>query len=321
MSHKPLTPMRVLQISPSHGENCGIAFFAENLQRQMQQIGIDMETVSHTKSVSGYDVILLHHHTDLISDAEVTELCTTSLRPVVLFAHVNGIDGLCQNVDGIIAMCPGMVEPTETPVHIFPHPAWTPKYLEDRTALRQELGYPDDALIVATNGFLKFERQFVEIISALLPHARTNNWFVDLITSPWRLTSPGLIERFVNLRDHSRERFRFQHSFLDSRTLNRRLQACDLLWCWTAAASSPYASGVISDQYASGTRIFAADKQQHEHVLSLPNVVRAPGRLEDFVDQLLAELRCGPGQRHDPAPVSWDNCITGIAKFLRTFAI
>jgi hypothetical protein len=309
--------MKVLQISTTWGRDCGISLFADNLQTHLQRAGIEMTTVTALPSGIRADIILLQHHEELMSDDEVIALAEITPVPLVLFAHSGGIESLCRYVDGLVAMCLGMVGPTDKPIHVFPHPAWVPPHLEDRNNLRREFGLPEARLVVGTHGFLKFERQFAEIIETLLLEARRNDWFIELITSPWRLNSLGLIPQLESLRQQNPEYFRFEYAFLDTAMLNRRLQACDLLWCWTEAPSSPYASGVISDQYASGTRVLAADKQQHGHVLGLPNTVAGPGELAPFIDSLVAELRHGGRQRHDPASVSWENCIDGFASFLQ----
>lgn len=312
--------MKVLQIAAIEGHGCGIGLFAEKLRAHMRGAGVEIETATGLPRDVRADVVLLHHHEELFSSDQVVSLAAACPVPAVLFAHAGGTDRLTALFDGCVAMCPGTIGSTDTPTHVFPHPAWIPRRLEERNALRREFGLPERRTIAGTNGFLKFERQFVEVAEALLPEARRNDWFLELLVSPWRVESPGLLPRLNDLHTRDADHFRFQHAFLDAETLNRRLQACDLLWCWTAAPSSAYASGVISDQYASGTRVIAADKQQHSHVLTLPNAVAAPDTLGAFVESLVDELRSGPRQRHDPTPVSWEHCVHDLAAFLRDVA-
>jgi hypothetical protein len=309
--------MKILQVVTTYGQNCGIAFFASHLQEQMEKIGIEVKTVSTVNGdLPSADILLLQHHSDLLNHESVSTLCERSRCPVVLFAHSDGIDMLSNKVDGFVAMCPGMIPETDRPTHVFPHPTWIPECLEDRTVLRKRFGLPIKSMIIGANGFLKFERQFVEILNILLPYAKDNNWFVDLMTSPWYIDSPSLIPKFEKLQSTYSTCFRFEYAYLNKEILNQKLQACDLLWCWTRAPSSPYASGVISDQYASGTRIFAADKLQHRHVLKLPNVIRGSDRLEPFIEQLIVEIKRNKRNRHDPSPISWDRCIDELASFL-----
>lgn len=309
----------VLQIAHQSRE-CGIDLFAGTLHDQMECSGVRVETVSAMPIHVNADIVLLQYHDELFSDGEVFSISNCSPVPLVLFAHSEVAGAVVPNIDGLMAMCDGMFSTTDKPTLIFPHPAWTPTHTEDRQTLLREFGMPVDRKIVATHGFLKFERQFVEIISALIPHARRNSWLVKLLTSPWRLDSPGLVSQLESLSDKNPDHFGFDYAFIDTPTLNRRLQACDLLWCWTAAPSSPYASGVISDQYASGTRIFAADKMQHNHVLNLPNVVTGPNTLEGFINGLIAEAGICHGQRHDPSAVSWEGCVSDIVTYLRRIA-
>lgn len=305
--------MKILQIVATYGQDCGIAFFAGNLQEQLEKIGIEVKTIAAVYGdIPEADIILLQHHAELVDNESVISLCERCQHPVVLFAHSDGIDILSNIVDGFVAMCPGMIPATDKPTHIFPHPAWVPGSLEDRAILRNRFGLPIESIIIGTNGFLKFERQFVEILTVLLPQAKDNGWLVNLLTSPWYIDSPGLKAELEKLQSAYSTCFRFEYASWDKKTLNQRLQACDMLWCWTRAPSSSYASGVISDQYASGTRIFAADKRQHGHVLELPNVVSGPDRLEPFIEQLIAEIKRGKRQRHDPSPISWDRCINGL---------
>lgn len=308
--------MKVLQISITSGQDCGIALFSSNLQKQLRCIGIDVKTVNTFSPKDKPDIILLQHHEELITEADVIALINASSAPVILFAHSNGINILQNHVDGIVAMCPNIIKSTDTPTYFFPHPAWVPSHLENRSDLRREFNLPHNRIIIGTNGFLKFERQFEEIIEALLPEASINDWFIELITSPWRLNSPGLITKLTKMQMENPLNFRFEHNFLDTETLNRRLQACDLLWCWTQAPSSPYASGVISDQYASGTRIIAADKLQHRHILGLPNTDVGPDSISPFIEHLLLGLHKKEHQRHDPILVSWGNFMSGLATFL-----
>jgi hypothetical protein len=313
--------MKVLQISKTRGHDCGIALFADNLQKQARRAGIHIENSSGWAQSSDADLVLLHHHDELFSDGEVSSLASACTVPIVLFAHSDGAGRFSDVLQGFVAMCPGMIGPISKPVGIFPHPAWVPNRLEDRASLRMEFKLPQTRPVVGTNGFLKFERQFAEIAGALLPEVRRNRWFLELITSPWRLESRGVLAELESLRREYADCFRFEYTFLESETLNRRLQSCDLLWCWTAASSSPYGSGVIADQYASGTRIIAADKLQHAHILGLPNTVVGPAELLPFVRCITTELAGGRFERHDPFPVSWENWTEGFRSFLEVVLV
>jgi hypothetical protein len=169
---------------------------------------------------------------------------------------------------------------------------------------------------VATSGFLRFDRRFPEVLAKLLPGAAEIGWGIQLVTSPWHRPSPGLLDDLISLRDQHGARFWHFHEHLSEVDLNRRLQAADLLWCWSSAPPLPYASGVVSQMYGSGTRIVVADRPQHEHILGLPNIVRAPEDLTAFVDELLRQMCHHQRTRHDPTVISWRQQASRIACFL-----
>jgi hypothetical protein len=309
--------MRIRQIGAGDPARCGIALFARTLEAELRRQGFEIETVDTLERDSGADLVLLHHHPELFADADVFALARACLRPFVLFAHA-GIDArLAEAAHATVTMAREMIDGAAIPLHVMRHPAWTPPALEDRAQLRAKFGLPHDAMILGTSGFLKLERRFPDLVAALLTEAAAHDWVVQLVTSPWRLESHGLLDALAALSRAHPGRFVHVHAHLDPPTLNRRLQACDLLWCWTDAPSEPYASGVASDHYASGTRMVIAKKRQHAHVLALPNVVCAPGALEPFVDALIAEARRGERRRHAPAPIAWDAEAAALANFLR----
>jgi hypothetical protein len=311
-----MSTMRVIQISPTMGMYCGIALFAERLAAELRTLDISVETVPDSNGVVDADVVLIQHHVELLDDDKVKAICSRAEYPVVLFAHSTGIEGVINIVDGVMTMSSGIVPDTDTPALVFPHPARTPKSLSGRTALRAQLGVPSNRKIVGTCGFLKFERQIAEILSAILPYAAKSAWFVQVTTSPWYIESPGLVDEIAAFARRYPGHFGHEHRHLVEEELNLCLQACDLLWCWTKAPSSPYASGVASDLYASGSRIVAADKTQHEHILRLPNVVRAPALLDTFLEELVCQMQRGTSERHDPSPVSWTQHILTVARFI-----
>lgn len=312
-------------MSRTDGQACGIAYFARTLHERLEARGVNGFVVREPDSGprAAGDVVLVHHHWDLFADDEVRAACRAGGAPVVLFAHEPGAEAFTEAA-GLATMTPGAPPAASVPVFTAMHPAWLPPALCDRGALRRALGLPPDRLVVGTSGFLRFERQLPELVRSLAPVAAAEGWFVELVTTPWKEPSPGLVEELSELAAEHRAVFRFNTEILDAASLNHRLQACDLLWSWTATPSRPYASGALADQYASGTRVFAASKQQCEPVLWLPNAVRGPDGMPEFADALREEARRlaawraqhGDTPRHDPSPVSWGRFLDGFAPFL-----
>lgn len=310
--------MKIVQISPTAGEACGIAIWADDLGAHLAGHGFTVRTSrldGPAADLRDADVLLVQHHDEFLVDDGLVALCRAAPCPVVLFAHSGVSDALLGAVDAVLAMSPGLVPGDAPPSLVFPHPAFTAD-LEARSALRAEFGLPPTGKVLGSCGFLKFDRQFVELLGLLLPRLAEVDASVHLMTSPWRLDSPGVLDGIAELGAAHPGRLRHVHRMLDDVEMHRRLQACDLLWCWTRAPSESYASGVVSRLYASGSRVAAADKAQHEHVLGLPNAVRAPASLPEFVDVLVAEVSAPVVARHDPDPVSWRHVVPQVTGFL-----
>lgn len=271
--------LEVLQVSPSDGERCGIAFFARDLATELAGVGVRVSTMRSVRDavrIPAPDLVLVHHHDELLTSEDVGELRRAVDGPLVLLAHAPGSEAFLDTVDGLVTMVPGSHPHSDRPVLSIVHPAWTPAELVPRRHLLAQPDTPSDIRKVGTTGFLKFDRQLVEVVSALLPRAVELDWRISVHTSPWRVESPGVLERLGELRVATPRHVVHEHRYLPHEVLNQRFQACDLLWCWTREPSSAYASGVASCLYASGSRMVVADKLQHHHVLELPNVVRAP---------------------------------------------
>jgi hypothetical protein len=312
--------MKVLQIANTFGQRCGVGNLAQHTEDALKRLGVNVQTSTELVTDAQSDVVLLHHEWGLFPDSSVIyQFCSSIKQSVIMFSHSPGTEKFAHMLAGFVTMCPGVVNQVGKPVFEFPHPAWVPGKLEDRMKMKTRYGLADKGIVIGSSGFLFHRREFPEILSRILPIASENNWFIDLVTSRWLhpiLTIESQLDQL--LRDYPLT-FRYGKKFLNSKQLNMRLQACDLLWCWASTPSTPYASGVASDQYASGTRIVITDKQQHHHVSSLPNVVRAPTNLEDFVDALIVEAGKNHFPRHPPEPVSWKHWTSQLVGFLAQF--
>ena len=309
--------MRIVQVSPSHGRLCGVAVFADSMATALTASGMEVRTVPSISRPCDADICLLQYHSELMTPDELNTTLSRAHAPVAVVAHSPMLDRALGRIAGVLAMAEGLFsDPASVPTLTFPHPAFAPEVLSNRVAIRQQFGLPADLPIVAASGFLRFDRRFPDILARLLPEAAEIGWGIQLVTSPWYMPSPGLLADLVRLHDQHDAQFWHVHEHLSEADLNRRLQAADLLWCWSPPPLMPYASGVISQMYGSGTQIVAADRPQHEHVLGLPNVVRAPGDLTSFVHELLRQMRSYKRTRHDPTVISWRQQIGRIAYFL-----
>jgi hypothetical protein len=274
--------MKVLQVSPSYRETCGIGHFSRNLETALRDSYVDVSTTTSLTPANGFDVAVIQHEWGLFPRMEdLHTFCAQSPVPVVLFAHSGGVESFAESVDGFIAMHEGIVRSVERPSLVIPHPAWTPPILEDRQQLRNRFGLGDKSLVVGSSGFITGFRQFPEILARLLPVLRDEDGFVELVIakcgSHWYSEVERVERELDRLRCEYPENLRYDGRFLSNEELNLRLQACDVLWCFTNRASSAAASGAAADQYASGTTMVLADIDQHRPVISKFDCLRPRG--------------------------------------------
>ncbi|QBY00143.1 hypothetical protein E2K80_04820 [Rhodophyticola sp. CCM32] len=309
-----MTPsLRILQIATTLHEPCGIGYFAQRMGTALSKAGAQVRTVDGFVEQQA-DVIIVHHHGELVPSATLRAFAYQARAPVVLMPHDDTCGSLYGDVSAVVALTPELIAGAKRS-YWFPHPSETFRTGTARSKLRERYGLPKEKLILGTNGFLKYERSFDIVTAAVLK--ALPEVAVSLVLSPWRLPSPGLLEKLVVLCESHPGRLNLAYEKWSDQERFDRLRACDLLWCWVDAPSSPYASGVVSDQYASGTRLVTTDKSQHRHVLSLPNVVTAPPNLEGFLDTLIAAAR-QPCLRHDPEVIAWERQMPGLLEFLES---
>jgi hypothetical protein len=314
--------MKVLQVSPSYRESCGIGHFSRNLEAALRDSSVDMSTTTSLTPANGFDVTVIQHEWGLFPSMEdVYAFCAQSPVPVVLFAHSGGVERFAESVDGYIAMHEGIVSSVERPSLVIPHPTWAPPILEDRQRLRERFGLGDKSLVVGSSGFITGFRQFPDILARLLPALREEDGFVELVIAKcagrWYSEGERVERELDRLRCQYPDSFRYDGRFLSNEELNLRLQACDLLWCFTNRASSAYSSGAAVDQYASGTTMILADIDQHRHVIARSGVIAAGADIHGFVDTILSAIRERHFPRHDPAVYSWADASREVADFLR----
>lgn len=277
----------------------------------MGQIGVKISTFQSLNqlatAIASYELILIHHHDELYSDDSLAHIRQNFHIPVIAFAHSTNPTRLWGLVDAIITMgVPNVFDAPENML-VIAHPAWVPSSpRRRRTESERSIG---------TSGFLKFDRQLPEIVLSILPSAQALGWRIKIHASPWRIASPGLLESLRAIERQASANLEVTYAYLRQDELNERLSQCDILWCWTREPSAPYASGVASSLYASGTRVVVADKLQHHHILALPNVVRAPADIDGFVRVLIDEMRASNVPKHDPDPISWRHQAWKIRRF------
>ena len=312
--------MRILQVCPSLNRPCGVGNFARNVESALREAGVSITTSEQYTHASMHDLVLVQHEFALYSTEGLKSWLRTQPGSKALFAHSPGADAFAEEVGGFVTLSGGMIDAPRSTL-VLPHPGWSAPNLLDRTTLKDEFGWSGRRCVVGTNGFISPSRQYDAVLWRLLDFAVEQDAliYVHCPLHGSHDSRPGYRDQELRLLEMARkypEHLELNMRFVDQESLDRRLQACDLLWCWTATPSKPYGSGTCSDQYGSGTRLVVVQKQQHWQVLGLPNVVAAPDNIDAFVDVLKSEMLQGNFARHDPAPLSWKTFAERLIAFL-----
>jgi len=309
--------LNVLQIVSTLGQPCGIANFARSLECECNSSQIKMTSQDNFNAGDHFDLVLLQHEWSIVRTEEAKAFCRRCPVPVVLFGHTADVSCFDEEVAGYIVMDRRIAGQTQKPVLTISHPGFVPKVLEDRRELRIRYALPTNRLVVGTSGFLLPSRSFPWFLEELLREAVANYFFVCLLAPDHKGTTQNdklTVQRLAAA--HPGHLF-YEDRFLPREELNLRLQACDLVWCWTEiSGEKPYASGVASDMYGSGTRMVLCARPQHDFILPLPNVVRAEPKREVMLSTLLAEIKAGHRDRHDPQRVGWPQVAKQVVNFL-----
>lgn len=303
--------MKILQVIPSYKKVCGVFFFACNLEFHLQKEGLDIETAECFRD--GYDLYLVHYIKPFYGSDILQFRANSSKRVVLFFHHERHREHWTRGLaEGYIAMNEGILRQCKERKLIVPLPAFV-QDLRNREELKKQYGL-ENRFTIGSNGFVCKKRCFVKIVDQLLADT---DCFVDLLATRHHEWDHVDIENQLYLRmNDNPDRFRCDFSKLSHSDLNYRLQACDLLWCWTDTASSSYGSAVASDHFGSGTRMILPNLSQHKHVFRNQNVVVTEPSLDQFIKVLIAEANAGHNTRHDPQMLSWDAISPKIALFL-----
>lgn len=313
--------MKVLQVSPTYGEACGIGNFSAALQEQADDLGLFFQTErDFQKYDNGFDLVLLHHEHSFFPVERLRSKLVRIDAPVVMFLH-SPSDGCLESLaDGFVCMNKGMVS-TDKPFLETYIPGYVPLHLSDRRSVKRELGLSSFDAVVGTSCFVSPRRELSRMVSILGATFKYNNWCLFLNTPRhYRHSRQVGLQRAYNSLRRAAAKFgrnvKIDAKFRSQDERCRRLQACDLLWCFTSVPPKQYASSACSDLYGTGVRLIVSKLPQHESVLELDNAVTTSRGIEGFCKELVNQVSTGNFPRHDPLPIGWTSWFPSFYKFL-----
>jgi len=119
------------------------------------------------------------------------------------------------------------------------------------------------------------------------------------------------------------EQIRIDSDFIDDKTLNEKMQACDLLWAWNIYPENYTfcTSGIAADMYGARRPLIVKNSGHYYNIAKKENVYRGSPNPEEFADQVLILARKKDELRvpENVEEISWKNMSEKYIDFFNKF--
>lgn len=317
--------LKIAQQVESMGERCGCNEYASRLNDALNSKSNVESHIFLNKPRKDYDVMAIHYEPGLFGDnpQKLPQLLQTSplKGKSMIVHHSRQLQDFYSALDGCVLHHVNQLELLtqqgfETPwmYDLIPHPAL---YFErqDKADLRNKYNLPNDKKILGTAGFISGTGKRLPLLVKILLSNLGDDEFLYLTTAFWkssRLSSDkeSTIKQTVEEMGME-DNFRIDTEFVDPKTLNEKMQCCDLLFSWNTSTPETYGSqsGIAMDMMAASKTIvknvphYAAAKETE-------NVEIGRSHPKKFAEDVLQLLR-NDTKLNDLTPreeiVTWDD--------------
>jgi hypothetical protein len=247
-------------------------------------------------------------------------LSNNKLKTIVITVHHSrNIKSLYNAVEGFIFHSKDQVDSYPYDYKVIPHPALVyPK--EDKEELREEFDLPLDKKIIGTAGFITGAGKNLPSTVREIVKRLNDDEFLYLCTSMWKGGDRGRLDEIMTevKRLGKESQFKIETEFLEPKELNRRLQACDLLYNWCAVGPNEInsQSGMASDMYGSGVKMIVKDCGHYSYIASRNKVLVGRVNPEEFAEDVINALRTADlSDVQNPKHLSWEEKIKDYVKY------
>ena len=146
--------------------------------------------------------------------------------------------------------------------------------------------------------------------------------FLYFATSMWKGGDMGNKKVILDkVKEYGKEdNFKIDTGFVDDKTLNEKLQACDLLFAWNALNIPGSQSGIAADMYGSRTKMIVKDSQHYSFIGSQDKVLVGRPEPKDFIEDVLNTARNEDlTDTQDPEWLSWQKQIDNYIAYFEDF--
>jgi len=316
--------MKVAIQCSSIGQRCGIYTYTCRLEKALKKKGIKTE-VFYNRPLNDFDIISLQYEPGIIKPNKMMGFLQSYSQPIVVTAHHIGyLPQIYHMIDGIVFHDESQFKGTEPWNYtIIPHPAIVyPK--KNKSRLRKKYDLPQDKLIVGTAGFITGTGKNLPLIVEEILKRLNKDEFLYLITAYWKAGDMGRereIKRVVK-KLGKEDNFRIDTEFVDEKTLNEKMQCCDLLFAWNMTTPNHYGSqsGIASDMYGSWTKLIVKDTPHYNFIKKQEGVLVGRIKPNEFAEDVIKALRSEDlDDVPDPTWLSWDNQVEKYIEYFKEF--
>jgi len=273
------------------------------------------------------DMAVIQYEPGMISPETIISFAKIYTKnPIILMVHHSGgIEKLFDSVDGAIFFSELQIpEEWKDISTVIEHPALVFKN-KSKKSMRKKFKLPKDKTIIGTAGFIYGTNKRLELIAEPLLKNLADNEFLYFITSFWKGGDGGKEQMLYNLAKKygKEEQIRIDSDFIDDKTLNEKMQACDLLWAWNIYPENYTfcTSGIAADMYGARRPLIVKNSGHYYNIAKKENVYRGSSNPEEFADQVLILARKKDELRvpENVEEISWKNMSEKYIDFFNKF--
>jgi len=312
-----------IQCSSYTTARCGIRTYSVRLNEALKKKGIDSH-IFIEKPHKDVDAILIQYEPGILPPQKLNYFVRKFIEPLVIVTahHSRDIDQFYPILDGVVFHDESQIigEPWEGLYTIIPHPALVFPRL-DKKKVRKELKLPVDKTIIGTAGFITGTgKKLPVILESLLPKI-DDSMFIYFITSFWKAGDLGRLRQIQEIvkRSGKANQFRIDTDFLSEKELNKRMQACDLLFSWndTSINDKGSQSGIAADMYGSYTKLIVKDSPHYNFIKKQDKVLVGRLDVDDFTEDVINAVKKEDlTDVPDPSWLSWDKMVDRYIEFI-----
>jgi hypothetical protein len=303
------------------GQAGGINTYSSRLNRYLNQLNGVEANMFLENPITEYDLILFQYEPAICPHSLIQKLLKKTTKPFIMTIHHNkGIEDLYNVINGFIFHSQNQVINNPYDYTIIPHPSLVYENL-NKMKIREELGLPLDKKIIGTAGFIfGTGKNLPETVKHILKRINDDE-FLYLSTSMWKAGDGGKkADILTEVKRLGKEnQFRIDSDFIDDQSLNKRLQACDLLYayCGVGPNDTGSQSGIAADMYGSRRKLIVKNSAHYSFIGNQEKVEVGREKPKEFAIDVLKTLREKDlNDVQNPEWLSWEKQIKKYYEYM-----